>query len=311
MNTTSYKYVNFKRLKEIHSREDIFNFVLRMRLRNYESCSESERKEINSIFTTGIEILRNSLTKSEEEFDEAVQFVVSKVFKKEDPTFWFNNFTHQYRSEVKIQMEYDKIKPYLVGNKIVDIGSGSGRLAAKFAENDYEVYTADIIDYRADIAKDLPFALIDDNSKIAYGDKIADNSLVILSFHHMDNKTFESTIAELKRISNRIIVKEDVFGIPMDNKQFKEIVDLDPLLQEFCKFSLQDQFMILMLSDYVSNVFIHGRTDMSFAFEFKSIPEWRKIFNSDGLKLVDEYLVGFKRGKFSGSCHAYFVVDVI
>ncbi len=258
-----------------------------------------------------METLRNSLTKSEEEFDEAVQFVVSKVFKKEDPTFWFNNFTHQYRSEVKIQMEYDKIKPYLVGNKIVDIGSGSGRLAAKFAGNDYEVYTADIIDYRADIAKDLPFALIDDNSKIAYGDKIADNSLVILSFHHMDNKTFESTIAELKRISNRIIVKEDVFGIPMDNKQFKEVVDLDPLLQEFCKFSLQDQFMILMLSDYVSNVFIHGRTDMSFAFEFKSIPEWRKIFNSDGLKLVDEYLVGFKRGKFSGSCHAYFVVDVI
>lgn len=214
MNTASYKYVNFQRLKEIYSREDIFNFVLQMRLRNYESCSESERKEINSIFTTGMETLRSSLTKSEEKFDEAVQFVVSKVFKKEDPTFWFNNFTHQYRSEVKIQMEYDKIKPYLVGNKIVDIGSGSGRLAAKFAENDYEVYTADIIDYRADIAKDLPFALIDDNSKIAYGDKIADNSLVILSFHHMDNKTFESTIVELKRISNRIIVKEDVFCFP-------------------------------------------------------------------------------------------------
>lgn len=311
MSKTNYKFVNFNRLKTIYSRDDIFEFVLKMRLRNYEHCSDQEKQEIISIFTEGMSLLRSSLTKNADEFDIAINHIVDKVFRKHDEYFWFNTFTHQYRSEVKIQMEFEKIKPYLKGDSIVDIGSGSGRLAMKFSETGYRVFTADIIDYRADIAQDLPFALIDSNSNIQYDDKIADNSLVILSFHHMDKNDFENTISELKRISNRIIVKEDVYGIPLDTPQFEAVVTSDPLLAEFTNFSPEDQFMILMLSDYVSNVFIHGRTDMSFAFEFKSIPEWRKIFNSDGLRLVDEHLVGMRRGKFSGSCHAYFVVDVI
>jgi hypothetical protein len=44
---------------------------------------------------------------------------------------------------------------------------------------------------------------------------------------------------------------------------------------------------------------------------FHSILEWREIFNRNGLKLVGEELIGLRRGKYSGSCHAYFIVDVI
>jgi len=256
-------------------------------------------------------MLKEALNGDMNAFNLKINAIVKEVFKKDDETFWFNRFTHQYRSEVKIQMEYDKITPYLIGKKIVDIGSGSGRLPAKLAENGYEVYTADIIDYRADIAKNLPFSLINNECVTPYPDKVADSSLIILSFHHMDEKIMNQTLEEAKRLSKRLIVKEDVYGIPNDNPQFRSVVESDNLLQEFCTFSLEDQFIILMLSDYVSNVFIHGRTDMSFAFEFHSIPEWRVIFNSNGLKLAHEELIGLRRGKYSGSCHAYFIVDVL
>jgi hypothetical protein len=80
----------------------------------------------------------------------------------------------------------------------------------------------------------------------------------------MDNTSVENTLNELKRLSNRIIVKEDIYGIPSDRQQFQDVINSDLLLQEFCSFSSVDQFMILVLSDYVSNVFIHGRTDLCF-----------------------------------------------
>ena len=43
----------------------------------------------------------------------------------------------------------------------------------------------------------------------------------------------EKVLIEIRRVSTRVIIREDVYGIPLDNQEFTKVVKDDGLLQEF------------------------------------------------------------------------------
>lgn len=192
------------------------------------------------------------------------------------------------------------------------MGCGGGYLALKCSQEGYIILTTDVLDYRTDASKCFPFKVMTDPSTIPYPDNSVDTALVFFVLHHIDSFNLKKILKELKRTASRIIIREDVYGIPLDNPEFKKVIENDDLLQEFISLSKADKLKVLILSDFIENAFVQGIPEINFPFQFKTISEWNSIFIENGFKIAKTILIGFKRGKkWTGSCHALFIIDSI
>lgn len=291
----------------------VVNFAKKVRLRDYWQCTQEQQKEVTTIYEKAFDLLithRNDPTK----FKEIINYTIYNLFRKNEPNFWFRKFHDNYRANINIkgELEFEKITDYIKGDTILDMGCGAGYLALKCSQEGYTVLTTDILDYRIDAVKHLPFKLMTDLSTIPYPNNSTDTALIFYVLHHIDSFNLRKILKELKRVSSRVIIGEDVYGVPLDNVEFKKVIENDDLLQEFILISKEDQSKVLMLNDYLINTFVKGTPEMNFPFQFKTIPEWNTCFTENGFKVVKTILIGFKRGKNrTGTCHALFIVDSI
>ena len=70
---------------------------------------------------------------------------------------------------------------------MLDYGCGSGYLAAGLLAGGYEVFTTDVLDYRYEEARRLPFAQMASPTDIPYPDNSVDVALVQAVLHHIDS----------------------------------------------------------------------------------------------------------------------------
>ncbi len=113
----------------------------------------------------------------------------------------------------------------------------------------------DVRDYRMAEARDLPCKLMRDRVTIPYPDDAADTTLLFTVLHHVDASDLEKMLCEIRRVGSRVVIKEDVYGIPADHEEFFRVIAEDELLQEFMLLSYQDQLQVLSLYDFVDNAF--------------------------------------------------------
>lgn len=297
--------------KSILDNSVVVNFVKKVKLRDYQSCTQECQKEVAIIYEKAFDLLiknKNDSTK----FKETIKEITYNLFKRDDPNFWLHKFHDNQRENVKGEVEFKRIKNYIKGNIILDVGCGGGYLALKCSQEGYHVLTTDVLDYRADASKHLPFKAMTDPSTISYPDNSVDTALVFFVLHHIDSFNLKKILKELKRTASRIIIREDVYGIPFDNPEFKKVIQNDDLLQEFISLSKEDQLKVLVLCDFIANMFAQVIPEINFPFQFKTISEWNSVFIENGFKVAKTILIGFKREKKRiGSCHALFIIDSI
>lgn len=286
----------------------VVDFVKRFELRNYRSCTLEQRQEIATIYDRAFELL-STCGSDRATWEPTINTIVYDLFRKHDPDSWFRQFYDSYSATMKGDLEFAQIKPYIKGNTILDFGCGRGHLALKCRQEGYDVLTTDVVDYRAEEARVLPFGLMGDRITIPYPDNAASTTLVFAVLHHLSGSDQEKVLNEMKRVSVRVVIKEDVYGIPVDG-QFVEVIHNDEFLQEFALLQEEDQLKVLMLHDYVDNAFAQGAIDMDFPFQFRTISEWNKVLGENGLHVLKTILIGFKRtGDWTGTCHALFIAD--
>lgn len=98
------------------------------------------------------------------------------------------------------------INPHLSNNdKVIDIGSGSGTISKLTGAQ-----PVDVVDLSTTGTKPVIF----DGKHIPFEDDSYDVSLCISVLHHTSNQN--DIIKELKRISNKIIIFEDIPDTPID-----------------------------------------------------------------------------------------------
>lgn len=287
------------------------NFIKKLRMRNFQNFNEKERAKIRGFYEEIFSLLiknKNDLKK----FEGTINIITSESFKKSIPGVLIKKHNDHYRKRVKARLEFENIKDQIKGDTILDLGCGGGHLALNCSEKGYYVLAADVIDWRVDAAKRLPFRVMNDPSTIPYGDNCADTTLVFLVLHHIDAFNLKAILAELRRVSSRVVVREDIYGIPVENPRFKKVIDNDDLLKEFILLSKKDQLAVLKLYDYLDNALEKGIIEMNFPLQFKTIPEWEATFNRNGFKVMKTDLLGFRRGPtYTGICHALLVLDCI
>ena len=88
---------------------------------------------------------------------EVTSELLERTFRKPDPSFWFNRVYHGYKTQTKPETDFQQLQKLIPGKRVLDYGCGSGYLAARLAKGGYKVFTADVLDYRYEEARPLPF----------------------------------------------------------------------------------------------------------------------------------------------------------
>jgi SAM-dependent methyltransferase len=240
---------------------------------------------------------------------QATATLLADTFRKSDSSFWFNRIYHQYKTQSKPEGDFRRLRRLLPGKRVLDYGCGSGYLAARLAEGEYEVFTTDVLDYRYPEACHLPFVRMTSATDISYPDDSVDVALVLAVLHHIDPGDLPGVIRRLGKIARYALIKEDTYGLPEGVEGLAESLATQPLLRTFVGMTLAAQQQVLALIDFFANAIAQGLPEMNMPFEFKTLPQWQQVLPENGFKVTRCLVTGFEPGLMHKSCHAWLVCE--
>ena len=235
--------------------------------------------------------------------------LLAHTFRKGDSSFWFNNAYHHYKTQIKPEIDFQQLAGLITASRVLDYGCGSGYLAARLARGGYEVFTTDVLDYRYDEAKHLPFRLMTSPTDIPYPDDSIDTALVQAVLHHVSPEALPLVLQRLAKIARHVLIKEDTYDLPTQLPGVAETAAKQPLLHAFMEMSRDTQHQVLILIDFFANAIAQGIPEMNMPFEFKSVTEWHQVLKVNGLRVNRTWVAGFEPGRMHKSCHVWFVCE--
>lgn len=241
-------------------------------------------------------------------FHAAQTYIKTNLFPS-SPTSWFRTAYESYKILKRPQIDYDKIKTYIKGEKILDFGAGAGFFAHELVKHGYSVQLTDVLDYRSAFVRDLEFVLMVEPRVLPFRDNSIDTAIVRTVLHHINNADLSSILKELHRIARRIIIEEDTCGIHPEDTQFSMATQNSIFLEHFMSLSVQDQFDYAVLTDYFSNAIVFGASDINFPFLFKSPLDWKKTLKEHNFTVSDTLFIGFEKMKITKNCQIWFIAD--
>ena len=231
------------------------------------------------------------------------------TFRKSEPLFWFNRIYHQYKTQAKPEADFQRLQRLLPGKRVLDYGCGSGYLAARMARGGYEVFTTDVLDYRYEEARHLPFVQMASPTDIAYPDDSVDVALVLAVLHHINPDDLPGVIQRLRKIARYALIKEDTYDLPGHGEGLAESLGTQPLLRKFAAMTFPTQRQVLVLIDFFANAIAQGIPEMNMPFEFKTVTEWEQVLLQNGFKVKENLVAGFEPGLMHKSCHVWLVCE--
>jgi SAM-dependent methyltransferase len=101
---------------------------------------------------------------------------------------------------------YNRIKDFIYGKSILDVGSGVGGVAYQLKKQNYDITTIDVVDLSL-ISEMTP--TIYDGEHIPFKDGEFDTALIVQVLHHC--KDGLQVLREAKRVAKRVILIEDTY----------------------------------------------------------------------------------------------------
>ncbi len=162
-----------------------------------------------------------------------------------------------------VKPRFEKIKRYIIGKKVLDLGAGNGLLALEIKKELHkDVILVDVVDYNY---TDLPLILYIPEDKIPLANEEADTTILYTVLHHASDP--KHLLEEAARITRqRLVIKEayiDEEDIRMTNSFF----------------------------DWFYNRII-GDEDITVPLNFLKVEEWKKLLASYGFNVIETEYVG-------------------
>lgn len=283
--------------------------------REFFDVADAQVDRMNDRVGEMVDSAFEDLTRSQHDGTNPEQLVkvttslLSATFKKADRSFWFNRVYYHYKTQTKPETDFQQLRQLLPGKRVLDYGCGSGYLAARLAKGGYEVFTADVLDYRYEEAQRLPFVQMAGPTDIPYADDSADVALVQAVLHHINPNDLPLVLRHLGKVARYALIKEDTYGLPGDMDGLAETVKTQPLLRSFVAMPLEVQHQVLALIDFFSNAIAQGLPEMNMPFEFKTVTEWQQTLNNNGFRVNKTVLAGFEPGRMHMSCHVWLLCE--
>ncbi|MBN1801969.1 MAG: methyltransferase domain-containing protein [Candidatus Lokiarchaeota archaeon] len=163
----------------------------------------------------------------------------------------------------RAKLNFENIRKYLTGERILDLGAGDGLLALQIKINlAKEVILVDVVDYNE---SGLPLILCKPEAELPLKNNEVDTTILYTVLHHSNNP--KQLLEEATRVTkNRLIIKE-------------AYIDDDKI------------YMTNSFFDWFYNRVI-GHQDINVPLNFLKIEEWKKILNSCGFQIIQTDYVG-------------------
>lgn len=304
-------YMQHKIIHKCLQNENVTAFVKKQYTMSYSRYFSGHENECKNMIETAFDTLKKSQQNglSTEKWNKAVYTISQDVFKIHNDSFWFNKMHYAYKTLIRPKKDYEAVLPLIRGKAVHDFGCDGGFFSLELLRHKFRVVLSDVVDHRIPEVKNLPFHFMKTPTDVAnFHDKI-DTTIVKTVLHHIDKKYLLHVLQELKKTKTRIIVEEDICGVPnfigytsdkiISQKNFKEYATLSPA----------EQYQYCVLTDYFSNAVIYGRPDITFPFNFKTVDEWKVVFKAAGFTLKDCIINGFNDWKLTQNCQAWFILD--
>ncbi len=161
------------------------------------------------------------------------------------------------------KIRFEKVKEYIVGEKILDLGAGNGLLALEIKKQlDKEVVLVDIVDYNY---TDLPLILYNPEGKVPLADEEVDTTILYTVLHHASDP--EHLLEEATRVTRqRLVIKE----------------------------SYIEEDYIRMANSFVDWFYnrVIGDEDINVPLNFLRIEAWEHLLKSYGFEVIETNYVG-------------------
>ena len=235
------------------------------------------------------------------------------LFQSDDPTYWFMETYNRYKMGVRQEHDYQNLQRMLAGQRILDFGCGSGLTAVRLGQGGYDVVTADILDYRSPTARHLPFVPLRSPKELPFADGAFDAAVALSVIHHIDSDKIPVILAELARVARQVLLVEDVYGVDQATLALADCAidgpfdgtGADDILRQYMALNRRQQYLALVLLDFVPNMVVLGITDMNMPYQFKTLGEWGRLLNASGLHLPHVHLCGFETYRMHPSYRAW------
>jgi SAM-dependent methyltransferase len=265
---------------------------------------------VKRLVETAFDLLGKAV-EDESAFREGVAELRQEVFRKPEPDFWFNRVYADYKRHIKPEHRLQRLLPLLRGPRLLDFGSGDGLTSLALQQAGFEPYLTDVLDYRAPEARHLPFRPSADPASTAYPGQVFDNAVLFAVLHHVAHDDLLPLLDSLRRSAHRLVIEEDCFGVPPDLARRPHPACDRAQLALFQSLSEPDQRRLLAFIDYFANAITQGLPEMDMPFNFRSVPDWQRLFADQGFRVEETLLMGFQAGLFNRSCHVWFVLEPV
>lgn len=241
---------------------------------------------------------------------KAAEVVYRNIFEQEVRDFWFTPLHNRYRSEEKPEMVTPVLTAHLKGKRVLDIGGGSGYLSMRLQKAGYSSALTDVIDYRTEKARSLPFKLMVSPTRLPYDDDQFDSAFFFEVLHHVDNQHHIALLTDAGRVAKRVVIIENVYDMISQPLLRVDYEHEDPApTADYLAMLPEHQLKTLILMDYYVNIASKGIIDMNIPFRFKTMEEWLSLFDTAGLEPVGITQIGFFRGTLNRNFQLYFILD--
>lgn len=242
--------------------------------------------------------------------ENAAEVIYKDIFKQGAPDFWFTPIHHQYKTEGKPEKVIPVLASYFKGNRVLDVGGGSGYLSMRLQKAGYSSALTDVLDYRAEETQSLPFKLMTSPAQLPYDDDQFDSAFFFEVLHHVDDPHHVPLLTEVGRVAKRVIIVENVYGTMTHPLLRVDYEHEDPSpAADYLAMLPEHQLKTLMLMDYYVNIASKGIIDMNIPFRFKTIGEWLSLFDTAGLEPVRITQIGFFQNTLNRNFQLYFILD--
>ncbi len=189
----------------------------------------------------------------------------------------------EFRS-IKVKNLAKRIKEDITGEIVVDVGGRTNDFVEQILlikKGIKKAYVTDI-DFFSSESKNhkIKFIVQESNTKIPFKKNSINTFILSMVLHHlkgMDQRNLIKNICSSLKENGKVILIEDSYP------EGKTIEEYSNNITEFLKFNTEDRKKILSFYDWFGNRLMRNRDNMPLFYRYRSMEEWKKIFEEEGL----------------------------
>ena len=202
----------------------------------------------------------------------------------------------------------NQITPFVTGPRVLDYGCGDGEVGRLLSERepDYSVSVCDVMDYRTEASRRLPWHLLNDGARPL---QEMDSVLLLTVLHHCEDPYF--TLRRVKAVRpRRVVTIESVYDLGEHEVTRGKYVEtcMTADASQWLRLSVDEQFRYACFWDWFYNKVVNGGVIVP--YNYCSPDQWQFQLRAYGYHETERIYLGIDQ-PIVPEFHVLQVFDIV